>query len=153
VRIGELSRRTGVPQRLLRYYEEQHLLRPERRSSGYREYRESDVDTVRRIRSLLGAGLSTATIATVLPCLRDGGERLVPACPELLTDLIGERERISRAISDLRTSRAALDEVIAAAPADVTERMRLLRRQGNGAGVAPPRQQAVRPRAHPGDRP
>ncbi|TDC13537.1 MerR family transcriptional regulator [Streptomyces sp. 8K308] len=122
MRIGELSRRTGVHERLLRYYEEQHLLQPERRPSGYREYRETDVDTVRRIRGLLAAGLSTATIATILPCLREEGERLVPTCSDLLADLFTERERITQAITDLQTSRAALDDVIAAAPADVAER-------------------------------
>lgn len=122
MRIGELSRRTGVHERLLRYYEEQNLLQPERRPSGYREYSDADVDTVRRIRSLLAAGLSTATIATILPCLRDDGERLVPTCSDLLTDLVKERERITRAIIDLQTSRSALDNVIAAAPAEVAER-------------------------------
>ncbi|MFG3046784.1 MerR family transcriptional regulator [Streptomyces sp. NPDC048241] len=122
MRIGELSRRTGVHERLLRYYEEQNLLRPERRPSGYREYVETDVDTVRRIRSLLAAGLSTASIATILPCLRDDGERLVPTCPDLLADLAEERKRITKAITDLKASRAALDDVIAAAPADVAAR-------------------------------
>ncbi|MFC8897126.1 MerR family transcriptional regulator [Streptomyces cinereoruber] len=122
MRIGELSRRTGVSERLLRYYEEQELLRPERRPSGYREYVEGDADTVRRIRGLLAAGLNTATIATILPCLRDDDERLVPTCPDLLADLAGERERISRAIFDLQASRAALDDVIAAAPTDVAAR-------------------------------
>ncbi|AEW98277.1 MerR family transcriptional regulator [Streptantibioticus cattleyicolor] len=122
MRIGELSRRTGVHERLLRYYEEQHLLSPRRRPSGYREYDEADVDTVRRIRGLLAAGLNTATIATILPCLRQERDRLVPTCPDLLADLLRERERITQAITDLRTSRRALDDVIAAAPADVAER-------------------------------
>ncbi|MGI5328385.1 MerR family transcriptional regulator [Actinomadura nitritigenes] len=121
MRIGELSRRTGVHERLLRYYEEQQLLQPARRPSGYREYSEADVDTVRRIRSLLAAGLGTATIATILPCLRDEGERLVPTCSDLLADLSKERERITKAITDLQVSRSALDAVIAAAPADITE--------------------------------
>lgn len=122
MRIGELSRRTGVHERLLRYYEEQGLLRPERRPSGYREYDEPDVDAVRRIRALLSAGLNTTAIATVLPCLRDEGEHLVPTCPDLLADLARERERITQAITDLQTSRAALDRVITAAPADVSAR-------------------------------
>jgi DNA-binding transcriptional MerR regulator len=34
MRIGELSRRTGVSQRSLRYYEEQGLLMPARLASG-----------------------------------------------------------------------------------------------------------------------
>jgi DNA-binding transcriptional MerR regulator len=119
MRIGELSRRTGVSERLLRYYEEQHLLKPERRPSGYREYSEADVSTVRRIRSLLAAGLSTTTIATVLPCVREEGERLIPTCSVMLADLSQERRRIVQAITDLQTSRDALDTVIAATPADV----------------------------------
>src|SRR5918997_5505513 len=77
VRIGELSRRTGVSERLLRYYEEQDLLRPRRRPSGYREYDESAVVTVLHIRNLLAAGLSTATIADLLPCMGSDGERLI----------------------------------------------------------------------------
>ncbi|MGW2587524.1 MerR family transcriptional regulator, partial [Streptomyces virginiae] len=84
MRIGELSRRTGVAVHLLRYYEEQGLLHPQRRPSGYREYVEEDVAIVRRIRSLLAAGLGTSTITTVLPCLRDTGDRLVPTCSDLL---------------------------------------------------------------------
>lgn len=119
MRIGALSRRTGVSQRLLRYYEEQGMLRPVRRPSGYREYREQDVATVRRIRSLLTAGLNTATIASVLPCIRDDGERLVPTCSDLVAHLWRERDRISHAIEELRASRAMLDAVIVAAPPEI----------------------------------
>ncbi|MFI6288260.1 MerR family transcriptional regulator [Streptomyces sp. NPDC051018] len=116
MRIGELSRRTGVSERLLRYYEQQGLLHPERRSSGYRDFGEGDVDLVRRIRTLLSAGLPTALIAEVLPCMRDDGEKLVPTCAEMMVDLNDARERLTGAIEELTASRAVLDEVIAAAP-------------------------------------
>lgn len=116
IRIGELSRRSGVSQRLLRYYEEQGLLRPLRRPSGYREYAPSDVAVVRRIRGLLAAGLSTATISSVLPCIRDDGERLVPTCPDLVAELRRERDRIDQAIDDLTASRQILDTVITSGP-------------------------------------
>ncbi|MGI5520237.1 MerR family DNA-binding transcriptional regulator [Micromonospora sp. CA-259024] len=43
VRIGELSKRSLVPVRMLRYYEERGLLSPQRGTNGYREYSESDV--------------------------------------------------------------------------------------------------------------
>lgn len=118
MRIGELSRRSGVSERLLRYYEEQDLLRPCRRPSGYREYAESDVDTVRHIRTLLAAGLNTATIAEVLPCMVDDGNGLAPACPELLPYLYRERTRIDDAIGDLHAARDILDTVIRATPAE-----------------------------------
>ena len=41
MKIGELSERTNVPTRMLRYYEEQGLLSSERRSNGYRDYPET----------------------------------------------------------------------------------------------------------------
>ena len=120
MRIGELQRRTGVSQRLLRYYEEQRLLEPTRRPSGYREYTEADVRTVGHIRSLLAAGLSTVTIADLLPCLVTDGERLaVPNCVEVLEDLQRERNRLTDAIDQLGAARSALDSIIAAAPADL----------------------------------
>ncbi|MBF6180020.1 MerR family transcriptional regulator [Nocardia otitidiscaviarum] len=119
MRIGELRRRTGVSHRLLRYYEEQGLLRPTRLPSGYREYGESDVSTVLHIRNLLAAGLSTTTIADLLPCLVSGDGRLIADCPELLIDLYRERERIDSNIRELETARSALDAVIATAPSEI----------------------------------
>lgn len=113
MRIGELADRTGVSERALRYYEQQGLLRPARRSSGYREYQQADVRTVGSIRTLLGAGLNTTTIAEVLPCLVTEGTQLVPACPELNPVLQHDRDRLSAAIADLVAARDALDRIIA----------------------------------------
>ncbi|MBB6348937.1 MerR family transcriptional regulator [Nonomuraea muscovyensis] len=121
MRIGELHRRTGVSQRSLRYYEEQGLLRPSRLASGYREYDESDVATVRHIRTLLAAGLHTTTIADLLPCMGSDGDRLIADCPELLVDLLRERDRLTAAIRDLEAACDTLGSVIATAPPE-TER-------------------------------
>ena len=87
MRIGELAELTGVSERSLRYYEEQGLLSPERTPAGYRVYAESDVDVVRHVRALLAAGLGTAFIREVLPCVVDTGDGLAPGCPELLPRL------------------------------------------------------------------
>ncbi|GAB2670005.1 MerR family transcriptional regulator [Kribbella swartbergensis] len=108
--MREMVARTGVSERLLRYYEDQGLLRPERLPSGYREYAESDVDLVRRIRTLLAAGLSTSTIAQVLPCVT---EKLEPTCPVLIEQLQQERDRITASIKALEESRSLLDGVLA----------------------------------------
>ncbi|ANZ42987.1 MerR family transcriptional regulator [Lentzea guizhouensis] len=118
MRIGDLARRTGVSQRLLRYYEEQDLLTPTRLPSGYREYTEDDVLRVAHIRNLLAAGLSTATIADVLPCMGVDGERLIASiCPELVDELLVERARISESIAALVAAQSALDTIINARPA------------------------------------
>jgi len=116
MRMKEMVRRTGVHERMLRYYEKQGLLSPQRLPSGYREYSESDVETVRRVRCLLTAGLSTTVIAQLLPCLRDEGDRLVPTCPDLVAQLLAQRDRMTAEIDALHTSRGLLDEVLAATP-------------------------------------
>ncbi|RSN19593.1 MerR family transcriptional regulator [Streptomyces sp. WAC 05977] len=112
MRIGELARRTGVSERALRYYEEQGLLTPERRPSGYRVYGDADVDAVRRIRILLAAGLNTAQILEILPCIVDEDGWLTPDCPELVEALRQQRSRIDDAIGELETTRANLDTII-----------------------------------------
>jgi DNA-binding transcriptional MerR regulator len=121
MRIGELARRTGVSERSLRYYEEQGLLRPDRTPNGYRIFAESDVDVVRHVQTLLAAGLNTAFIKEVLPCMVDTGDGLAPGCPQLLPHLQKERDRITIAIDGLATARVLLDEVIAGTPPDNTE--------------------------------
>jgi DNA-binding transcriptional MerR regulator len=118
VRIGVLARRTRVSERLLRYYEEQGLLRPARAANGYREYAESDVATVGHIRVLLAAGLPTAVIAQILQCVHGDGGQLVPApCPGMITHLQREHARIGKAITQLQASQQALDTLLAAAQA------------------------------------
>jgi DNA-binding transcriptional MerR regulator len=116
MRIGELAAATGVSRRLLRYYEEQGLLRPVRLTNGYREYSEADVAAVRHVRAMLAAGLPTAVIARLLDCVHDEGEQMVPsACPGMMTDLRRERARMMESIARLQASRQALDVLLAAA--------------------------------------
>jgi DNA-binding transcriptional MerR regulator len=112
MRISELARRTGATPRALRYYEEQGLLRPARRPSGYRDYDGQAPLTVRHIRLLLSAGLGTTAIAEILPCIPDGTTVLAPTCPELLDALAGERTRITASIENLAAARDILDRLI-----------------------------------------
>ncbi|MFE6865531.1 MerR family transcriptional regulator [Kitasatospora sp. NPDC057692] len=107
MRIGELSRLTGVSTRLLRYYEEQSLLEPTRSAGGYREYGEGDTVRVRQIRSLLAAGLSTRVIAQILPCA-SGPIPALMACPDLVGTLQDELAELDGRIAELTRSRRAL---------------------------------------------
>ncbi|MGC2998750.1 MerR family transcriptional regulator [Streptomyces sp. G35A] len=118
MRIGELARRSGVSERSLRYYEQQGLLRAERTPGGHRDYGDWAVDRVVRVQALYAAGLNSRTIARLLPCMRDadGGPNEF-ATARLVEELIGERERIDRVISDLVRSRDVLDEAIETASA------------------------------------
>lgn len=116
MRIGELARRTGVSERSLRYYERRGMLVSHRTPGGHREYAESAVDRVIHIQELFAAGLCSATIAELLPCMRDeDGGPSPSATPWLVDTLAAQRARLDREIAELHRAREVLDEVIAAA--------------------------------------
>jgi MerR family transcriptional regulator, light-induced transcriptional regulator len=64
LRIGELSRRLGVSDHVLRAWERRYgLLRPVRSAGGFRLYSEADLARVRRMQAHLAQGLSAAEAA------------------------------------------------------------------------------------------
>ena len=103
--IGELSRRTGVSSRLLRYYEEQGLLASERDANGYRSYHEDAPERVERIRELLAAGLPTKEIRELLPCSTGDG---MVHCDRSASVLSGGLERLDEQIAELSRKRRLL---------------------------------------------
>jgi DNA-binding transcriptional MerR regulator len=98
--------------RALRYYEEQGLLAPARSRSGQRLYGDAAVNRVRLIQQLYGAGLSSRTIAELLPCVD-----AKVSTPESRERLVAERDRIDAQIAELIVTRDRLDDII-----DVTSR-------------------------------
>lgn len=122
MRIGDLSRRTGVSERSLRYYEQRGLLVSDRTPGGQREYAAPAVDRVIHIQELFAAGLNSQTIADLLPCMRDtDGGPSPTATPLLVETLAEERDRLDAAIRDMTNSRTVLDDVIVAASRTATE--------------------------------
>ncbi|MEU9554271.1 MerR family transcriptional regulator [Streptomyces fumanus] len=109
MRIGELSARTGVSRRLLRYYEEQGLLVSTRSPSGQRHYDEEHVERVRLVREFLAAGLSSGTIAEMVPCM---AEPSVAGARRALKIMNRERARLSAAMDALAAAGSALDRLI-----------------------------------------
>src|SRR6186997_2953715 len=64
LRIGELSRRVGVSDHVLRAWETRYgLLKPARSAGGYRLYSEDDELRVRRMLTHLESGLAAAQAA------------------------------------------------------------------------------------------
>ncbi|SBW17271.1 MerR family transcriptional regulator [Candidatus Protofrankia californiensis] len=110
--IGELSGATGASVRSLRHYERHGLLVADRGANGYRQFPDSAVETVARIRVLLAAGLSVATILQVLPCTLDATPRIVP-CAELSAKLRGELARLDRQADQLDRARALISRMLA----------------------------------------
>jgi len=108
MRIGELSRRTGVSVRMLRYYECEGLLRPERTPAGYRRFDEADVASVERVVLLNRAGLKLATVRRLLPCASRGSPGFAP-CQELKDSVRRKLVEIDRQIAALAESRRLLE--------------------------------------------
>ncbi|MCZ7436918.1 MerR family transcriptional regulator [Micromonospora sp. WMMC241] len=108
MRIGELSARTGVSARSIRYYEQQGLLAAVRTTSGQRVFAESAVERVRLIQRLFSAGLSSRRMSELLPCVTDPDIRT-----RWLTDrLREERTRMEAEMAQLAHAVAVLDEVV-----------------------------------------
>lgn len=113
MKIGELAQRTGTSRRLLRYYEEQGLIVPDRAANGYRDYDPRYVDRVQQIRGLLGAGLTTRLIKQILPCLDKPRSIHFPdATPEMLELLHQERDKLTERINVLTRNRDAMTEYL-----------------------------------------
>jgi DNA-binding transcriptional MerR regulator len=107
MRIGDVATRAAVSVRALRYYEEQGLLASTRSGSGQRHYTEAAVERVKLIQSLYGAGLSSKTIADLLPCVD-----AQVSTPESRALLAAERDRIDGQIAELTRTRGKLDAII-----------------------------------------
>ncbi|MCF7551196.1 MerR family transcriptional regulator [Pseudonocardia sp. WMMC193] len=112
MRIGELSRATGVSTRALRYYEEQGLLVGERLANGYRDYPAEAVETVRFIQDLYSAGLPSDVVRDVLPCAQ--GERPTGDCAALLARAEQVRQALREQEERIAQRRRTLEQFLEA---------------------------------------
>ncbi len=89
LRIGELSRRLGVSDHVLRAWESRYgLLQPVRSAGGFRLYSEADESRVRRMQAHLARGLSAAEAAQAV--LGEDGEAGQATGPGLVPATAGE---------------------------------------------------------------
>ena len=109
--IGELSARSGVSARSLRYYEHQGLLSTERAANGYREYGEEAVVRASTIHALYGMGFARDVVTAVLGCTGD-------APPEAHDRLAAHLEQVNddlgRRILEMTRTRDAVTGFLAA---------------------------------------
>ena len=107
--ISEVARRSGVPPKTLRYYEDIGLLdAPNRTESGYRNYDDGILGRLAFIRSAQAIGLSLGEIRSIV-ALRDDGET---PCGHVLDLLRHRAAEIDRAIRDLRALKRELNGLV-----------------------------------------
>lgn len=92
MKIGEISGRSGVPAKTIRFWEDQRLLgQPARSPAGYRDYGPAILERLAFIRHAQAAGLTLAQIRQVLD-IRDGGEPPCVHVAGLISRRLGEVE-------------------------------------------------------------
>jgi DNA-binding transcriptional MerR regulator len=117
LRIGELSRRSGVSPELLRAWERRYgVLKPSRSPGGLRLYSLEDLERVRLMRRHLGSGLAAAEAAALaagatLGAVPQAGVVIDPA--EARTELAAALEQY-----DEPRAQAVLDRLLAAVTLD-----------------------------------
>jgi DNA-binding transcriptional MerR regulator len=103
--IGELSARSGVSPRSLRYYEQEGLLDADRAANGYREYPEEAVTRAATIHSLFGMGFPRDVVTAVLGCT---GEAPLQAHDRLVAQLEQVDADLERRIDEMTRTRDAV---------------------------------------------
>jgi DNA-binding transcriptional MerR regulator len=70
LKIGDFSRLSRVSVRMLRYYDEAGLVKPERidEFTGYRYYSESQLPAMWKINTLKDMGFGVAAIHAIMKC-------------------------------------------------------------------------------------
>ena len=115
LRIGELSRRTGVSVELLRAWEKRYgLLEPARSGGGFRLYSDADLDRVRSMQQHLDEGLAAAEAAR-------RAVRQKPAAPPVAGGLLaGPKRELAQALADFDEARvhAVFDRLLASLSLD-----------------------------------
>jgi DNA-binding transcriptional MerR regulator len=125
LRIGELSKRTGVSPELLRAWERRYgLLRPSRSDGGYRLYSDADERRVRRTADLISGGWSAAeaarqTLAGILP--PQASDAVEAMGPSLVAD-VSTRLRSALDAMDAEQAHLAFDELLSAASLEAAMR-------------------------------
>lgn len=107
--IGELSRRSGVGARSLRYYEQHGLIAAERGANGYREYAEATVERARNVQLLFQLGIDRGLARAVLACSGDVPAEVHRATHAQLAEV---RDRMAEQILELSTAHAALEQLV-----------------------------------------
>ncbi len=103
--IGMAARRSGVPAKTIRYYEDVGLIPPALRSdSGYRKYAETDVRTLQFVQRARRLGFSVKEVARLLALWRDKTR----ASGKVKALTLRHLTEIDAKIAELRSLRATL---------------------------------------------
>ena len=112
--IGDVARRSGLPAKTIRYYEDIGLVRPARDPNGYRRFAERDLHKLAFLGRARALGFSIEECRTLLALYEDQG-RASADVKRIAEDHLA---RIDEKIAELRSMRETLAHLVHACAGD-----------------------------------
>lgn len=106
--ISDVSKRTGVPAKTIRYYEDIGFITPRRRANGYRDFCEKDLHKLAFIGRARSLGFTIGNCRTLLELYDDKSRASADVKKVAQTNLL----EIEAKLADLRAMHATLSHLI-----------------------------------------
>jgi Cu(I)-responsive transcriptional regulator len=112
--IGDVARKSGLPPKTIRYYEDIGLIRPQRSENGYRSFREQDLHKLAFLGRARALGFTIEDCRTLMALYEDEHRE------SLQVKVVAEEHlrQIDEKIAQLQSMRATLDTLIHACAGD-----------------------------------
>jgi len=112
--VGAAARRSGLPAKTIRYYEDIGLISPARAGNGYRDYSSDDVHRLAFLRRARGLGFSIEDCRQLMALYRDKGR----ASHDVREIARSHVAAIEEKVRELQSMRATLQTLIHACHGD-----------------------------------
>ncbi|WP_209504709.1 MULTISPECIES: Cu(I)-responsive transcriptional regulator [unclassified Ruegeria] len=112
--IGDVSARTGLPAKTIRYYEDINLIKPMRDDNGYRRFRDQDVHKLNFLGRARALGFTIEDCRTLLALYEDETRASADVKQVARDHLV----QIETKIADLNAMRDTLSHLIDACAGD-----------------------------------
>jgi Cu(I)-responsive transcriptional regulator len=112
--IGDVARKTGLPSKTIRYYEEIGLIAPERDANGYRRFAKAHIHKLEFIARARSLGFSIEDCRALLALWEDRDR----ASGDVKAIADGHLAEIDRKMTELAEMRATLADLVHACAGD-----------------------------------
>lgn len=102
--IGDVSDKTGLPAKTIRYYEDIKLVKPSRAANGYRDYADADIHRLAFIQRSRSLGFTIEECRLLLSLYEDKDR----ASADVKTLALEKIEEIDRKVKELQSLKSTL---------------------------------------------
>ena len=112
--VGTAARRSGLPAKTIRYYEDIGLISPARAANGYRDYADEDIHRLSFLRRARGLGFSIEDCRQLMALYRDKAR----ASHDVREIALNHIDAIEEKVRELQGMRATLQKLVHACHGD-----------------------------------